>query len=59
MIHNHPAGMIRPSESDFALTYEIASRFAVFNKRLAEHIIISDSSYFPVMQIMRLSAKRA
>ncbi len=57
LVHNHP-GVTDPSDSDFDMTVDIAHRFAIFNRRLAEHILVSNNSYVPLMQMMRLNDHR-
>lgn len=52
LVHNHP-GDVTPSETDFDMTLDILQTFSIFNKRLAEHIIVSNNSYAPIIQMMR------
>ena len=53
LVHNHPSGDARPSDSDLELTEKASKAFEIFNKTLIEHIIITGDSYFPIIHMMR------
>ena len=44
--HNHPSGILRPSEEDKKLTKSVREAAGLFNITLHDHIIIADKSYF-------------
>ena len=46
MIHNHPSGVLKPSEADKAVTVRIAIGLGIFQVTLADHLIMTDQSYF-------------
>ncbi|MPM04741.1 hypothetical protein SDC9_51020 [bioreactor metagenome] len=47
--HNHPSGNLQPSDSDIALTRQIFKAAALFDIRLLDHIIISQDSFYSLM----------
>jgi DNA repair protein RadC len=53
LIHNHPFGIPYPSERDENTTKTVLELFSKFNKKLVEHILISENSYVPILQKMR------
>lgn len=46
LLHNHPSGTLRPSQQDIALTRKVKEAAALFDIRVNDHIIITDSDYF-------------
>jgi len=46
LVHNHPAGSLKPSQSDIILTKKIKEIFEGIEIRLLDHIIISEKGYF-------------
>jgi DNA repair protein RadC len=44
--HNHPSGDSRPSKSDQALTLKVQAGAALFDIKLVDHIIMTDSGYY-------------
>ena len=44
--HNHPSGNINPSESDKEITKQLKEALELFNIKLMDSIILTDSSYF-------------
>jgi signal transduction histidine kinase/CheY-like chemotaxis protein/proteasome lid subunit RPN8/RPN11 len=45
LVHNHPAGGLRPSSNDIALTASIKQAFKMYDIKLHDHIVISDRGY--------------
>ena len=50
LVHNHPAGSLRPSQADIALTRKIKEIFEGIEIRLLDHIIISEKGYFSFLE---------
>ena len=46
LVHNHPAGSLKPSESDIILTKKVKEVFENMEIRLVDHLIISEKGYF-------------
>src|SRR5688572_9589271 len=46
LCHNHPSGSLKPSRADEQLTNTIKEAAAIFDIRLLDHIIVSDSGFF-------------
>ncbi len=46
LVHNHPSGDPRPSQSDIKETGEIKKAFGAIGCKLLDHIIIGDDSIF-------------
>lgn len=46
MCHNHPTGTLRPSTQDKNITNKIKKGLELFEIRIADHIIISESNHF-------------
>ena len=62
LVHNHPAGSLKPSQSDIALTKKVKEIFEGIEIRLLDHIIISelkeldvkaDEAYFKCKKIVK------
>ena len=50
LVHNHPAGSLKPSQADIALTRKIKEIFEGIEIRLLDHIIISEKGYFSFLE---------
>ena len=50
LVHNHPAGSLRPSQADIALTRKVKEIFEGIEIRLLDHIIISEKGYFSFLE---------
>lgn len=46
LFHNHPSGQLKPSPQDDALTRKIKDAAALFDIRVLDHLIMTDSGYF-------------
>ncbi len=46
LVHNHPSGNIKPSNSDIKITNKIKQAAAFFDINLLDHVIIGNSTYF-------------
>lgn len=44
--HNHPSGALTPSEPDQALTRKVKEAMKLFDIRLLDHIILTETSYY-------------
>ena len=49
-MHNHPAGSLRPSDSDIRLTKKVKEVFESLEIRLLDHLIISEKGYFSFLE---------
>lgn len=43
--HNHPGGSSRPSSEDIAITRQLQEALALFNIRLLDHLVLTQSEY--------------
>ncbi len=50
LVHNHPAGSLKPSQADITLTKKIKEVFEGMEIRLLDHIIISERGYFSFLE---------
>lgn len=50
IVHNHPAGSLKPSQSDILLTQKIKEAFEYMEIRLLDHLIISEKGYFSFLE---------
>lgn len=50
LVHNHPSGSLKPSQSDIILTKRIKEIFENIEIRLLDHIIISEQGYFSFLE---------
>jgi DNA repair protein RadC len=50
MLHNHPSGTLKPSPSDYTVTYRIRDAAEAFNMPLRDHIIVARSGYFSFLE---------
>lgn len=46
MVHNHPTGVVTPSQADMAVTKLVKEACKAFSIELLDHIIIGESAYF-------------
>lgn len=46
LAHNHPGGLLEPSENDIRITKEILQALKTINITLQEHIIINENDYY-------------
>lgn len=46
MVHNHPSGIIKPSEHDIEITRKVKTAGETLDIELLDHIIIGDSEYY-------------
>ena len=46
LCHNHPSGSLKPSRADEQLTSKIKEAAAIFDIKLLDHIIVSESGYY-------------
>ncbi len=46
MIHNHPSGLLKPSECDIKLTNKIIEVAKILDIAIHDHIIIADEKYY-------------
>lgn len=49
LIHNHPSGVILPSENDIENTKTIAEALKICDMTLIDHIIIGRNEYYSIM----------
>lgn len=45
-VHNHPSGNPKPSNEDKRLTEQLKKAAEIFNIRMMDHVIITDSGYY-------------
>ena len=50
LVHNHPSGSLRPSESYILLTRKVKEVFESLEIRLLDHLIISEKGYFSFLE---------
>lgn len=46
LVHNHPSGNAKPSESDITITHKIVEAAKLFDIKVLDHLIITYNSYF-------------
>jgi len=44
--HNHPSGVLTPSDSDIGITAEIKKGLDLFNIRLIDHMILTKNGFY-------------
>ncbi len=52
--HNHPSGNIRPSKTDDVLTMSVKKACDVMRIHLADHVIVTDGSYYSYAECGKL-----
>ncbi len=50
LMHNHPSGMLTPSESDIKFTEKISNLSQALNIRFLDHFIIGDGMYYSMSE---------
>ena len=50
LVHNHPSGVARPSDSDISLTKKISDGAALFDIAVLDHLIITHTESFSFRQ---------
>ncbi len=46
VVHNHPSGQLKPSQSDIQLTRKITETGKIMDIPLLDHLIVTDSGYY-------------
>jgi DNA repair protein RadC len=46
LIHNHPSGNLKPSDSDTSITQKLKDAGKLMDIAVLDHVIISDSGYY-------------
>ena len=46
IVHNHPSGNLKASDSDEALTVTVKDALKLIDVQLVDHLIIVDTAYF-------------
>ncbi|HEX7319474.1 MAG TPA: DNA repair protein RadC [bacterium] len=46
LIHNHPSGIMKPSDDDLRITERLRSAGEIMGMRIIDHIIVSDSGFY-------------
>ena len=46
LVHNHPSGILRPSKQDEEVALNLKKALSMFDKKLIDSLIISDSDYY-------------
>lgn len=46
LVHNHPSGVLRPSNEDLLITDKIKKALKIFDCKLLDHIILTEDSYY-------------
>lgn len=54
LVHNHPSGSARPSESDMTLTERIVRASALFDIKVVDHVIVSSSESYSLLRHGRM-----
>jgi DNA repair protein RadC len=50
LIHNHPSGILKPSEDDLKITERLRSAGSVMGIEILDHVIITEQSYYSFSQ---------
>ena len=50
MVHNHPAGQLRASQTDVEITKKIRAACKLVDIQLADHVIIANQQYFSFLE---------
>jgi DNA repair protein RadC len=50
LVHNHPSGVVRPSEDDLKITERLTSAGELMGIRIIDHIIIAGKDYYSFSQ---------
>lgn len=46
MIHNHPSGTLKPSQSDINITNKVKKAAGLIDIKLLDHLILTEDSYY-------------
>ena len=46
LIHNHPSGTLKPSQSDINITNKVKQAAELMDVKLLDHLILTEDSYF-------------
>ena len=46
LVHNHPAGVLKPSQADIDLTNKLIKAGDILDIKVIDHVIVSDKSFF-------------
>ena len=57
--HNHPSGVVEPSEKDIEVTDRLKRAADILGIRLDDHIILGDGSYFSFLEKKQMDIKPA
>ena len=57
LVHNHPADNLEPSDHDRNLTNTINKLLYIFNIKLLDHIIVTESGYLSMSEIKAINEK--
>ena len=49
LIHNHPSGLLEPSDEDLYFTDRLIQKLSTFSLRLIDHLIIYDHSFYSIL----------
>ena len=49
LVHNHPSGIIAPSEKELKISSAIYKAGEALQLRLIDHLIVTDHDYFAIM----------
>lgn len=50
LVHNHPSGILKPSEDDFKITERLRSAGELMGIKIIDHIIITEKGYYSFSQ---------
>jgi len=50
LIHNHPSGLLRPSEDDLKITERICRAGEIIGVNVVDHVIVSEEGYYSFSQ---------
>ena len=46
LVHNHPSGALKPSQADIQVTKKIKETLSLFDCKVLDHIILTETNYF-------------
>jgi len=50
LVHNHPSGILRPSDDDLKITERICQAGEIMGVRIVDHVIVCEDDYFSFSQ---------
>lgn len=53
LVHNHPSGNAKPSESDYEMTRKVLEVARLLDLQFLDHIVIGDNQYTSIMSEMQ------